>query len=350
MIALVPRRAGSRRALVLLTAAAAMCATLGAPARPALAARAQPVSAKSSHGHAGVGIKRVSDIRPQDEIVFVDVRRLGGCCDPDLLATKVRYEVFAATDGSPRRRWQSSGLQNIVGADPSVNTVVFVHGNRITPGDAKQEALIVYRRIVRQADSDAPIRFVIFSWPSAQIRGPLKDVRLKAARTRPAGCQLAWFVDQLPAETPVTLVGFSFGARIVTGALHVLGGGRLGGLGLAESHNSLRAPMNAVLIASALNADWLAPGHYHGRAMSRVNHMMLVNNNEDRAMRFYHLSSQGGRPQALGLCGPTCIDSAAAARISERNVANCVGKQHDLMCYTSIASVSSQIWFYTMRL
>ena len=154
---------------------------------------------------------------------LVNVRPLGGCCDPDRMADGVQVESYQAQDETGRRRWQASNLESIFAADPTVSTVIFVHGNRLTNWDAKCEGLAAYRRIVRQSASGEPIRFVIFSWPSAQIRGPLKDVRVKAARTRPAGCQLAWFVDQLPAETPLTLVGFSFGAesfsraRIVTG-------------------------------------------------------------------------------------------------------------------------------------
>jgi hypothetical protein len=230
----------------------------------------------------------------------------------------------------------------VAGADASLSTVIFVHGNRLTNWDAKCEGLAAYRRIVRQSDA-APIRFVIYSWPSAQISGPLKDVRVKATRTRPAGCQLAWFVDQLPAETPITMVGFSFGARIVTGSLHILGGGSLGHMGFAELHHPNRRPVNAVLIAAGLNSDWLCAGHYHGQAMTMVSQMVLVNNCEDRAMKYYHFSTTCGRPQALGYCGPTCIDPAAASKIVEINVSRYVGSEHNLFCYLSAPGVTSEI-------
>ncbi len=281
-------------------------------------------------------------IRAQDEIVLVNVRPVGGCCDPAVLADGVQIESYQATDESGCRQWQVSNLGGVVAADSSVSTVIFVHGNRLTNWDAKCEGLAAYRRIVRQSDA-APIRFVIFSWPAAQISGPLKDVRAKAARTRPAGCQLAWFVDQLPAETPITMVGFSFGARIVTGSLHILGGGSLGNMGLAELQHSNRRPANVVLLAAALNSDWLCPGRYHGQAMGMVNQMVLVNNCEDRAMKLYHFSATCGRPQALGFCGPTCVDPVAASKIVELNVSRYVGSEHDLFCYLSAPGVTSEI-------
>jgi pimeloyl-ACP methyl ester carboxylesterase len=296
---------------------------------------------------AGVGASANSSaladgIRPQDEIFLVNVRPIGGCCDPASLASGTQFESYQAPDDSGCRQWQTTSLAAVTSGDASISTVLFVHGNRLTNWDAKCEGLAAYRRIVRNADA-APIRFVIFSWPSAQISGPLKDVRVKAARTRPAGCQLAWFVDQLPAETPLTMVGFSYGARIVTGALHILGGGSLGGTSFAELQHPHRQPVNAVLLASALNSDWLCPGHYHGQAMTMVHQMVLVNNPEDRAMKYYHFSTTCGRPQALGYCGPTCIDPAAASKIVELNVGCYVGSEHNLFCYLSAPGVISEI-------
>lgn len=280
-------------------------------------------------------------IRPQDEIVLVNVRPVGSCCDANVLAQGTQFEIYAACDETGCRRWQSASLESLTAADPSVSTIIFVHGNRLTNWDAKCEGLAAYCRIARQ-ESAAPIRFVIFSWPAAQISGPLKDVRIKASRTRPAGCQLAWLVDQLSPETPVTLVGFSFGARIATGALHILGGGSLGGM-MVELQHPGREPMNAVLMASALNSDWLCPGRYHGQAMTMVNQMVLVNNCADRAMKYYHFSTTCGKPQALGYCGPTCIDPAGAAKIVELNVSRYVGNEHDLFCYLSAPGVISEI-------
>jgi hypothetical protein len=282
-------------------------------------------------------------IRPQDEIYLVNVRPVGGCCDPAALAERVQFQVYQVQDGSSCRVWQTSDLQAIAGANPSVSTIIFVHGNRLTNGDAKSEGVAAYRRIVRQVNDDAPIRFVIYSWPSAQISGPLKDVRVKAARTRPAGCQLAWFVDQLPAEMPLTMVGFSYGARIITGSLHVLGGGSLGGMGLASLEHPNRQPVNAVLLASALNSDWLCPGHYHGQAMTMVHQMVLVNNCEDRAMKYYRFSTTCGNPQALGYCGPTCIDPAGAAKIVQINASGYVGSEHNLFCYLSVPGVTNEV-------
>ena len=148
----------------------------------------------------------------------------------------------------------------------------------------------------------------------------------------------------MPAETPVSLVGFSFGARIITGGLHILAGGSLGGMSLAEHVHPNRPPMNVVLIGAALHANWLGDGQYHGLAMTQVDQMFLVNSCQDVAMRYYRFVTTCGRPQALGLCGPTNISAENAAKIQKREVGRYSGSQHNLFLYLCPPGVVGQIW------
>jgi hypothetical protein len=283
-------------------------------------------------------------VRRQDEIVVVNTRMLGCSCDPESIRTGLVFERYALVDDTGSRCWQSSNLESYLAFDPSVTTLIFIHGNQITPSDAKREGLAVYRRIMQYGSDGPPIRFVIFSWPSSRVAGLLRDVRIKATRTDPAGCQLAWLLDQMPAETPVSLVGFSYGARIITAGLHILAGGQLGHLQLAERVHPQRATVNVVLMAAALHAHWLGEGQYHGLAMSQVNQMLLVNNCSDWAMRYYHLAFPGrGRPQALGLRGPTRISSDQRMKVQMRDVSR-YGSQHNLFLYLCAPGVAGQIW------
>jgi hypothetical protein len=289
-------------------------------------------------------------IRLQDEIVVINTRNLCGCCDPDRMREGMIVENYAVIDETGCRRWQPSDLNSFVSFDPSVPTVIFVHGNQITPGDAKSEGLAVYRHMILHGCDAPPIRFVIFSWPSSKISGLLRDVRVKAARTGPAGYQLAWLVDQLPEETPLSFVGFSFGARIITGGLHILAGGSLGGsCCLSEHLHPNRPPMSVILMASALHSYWLAEGQYHGLAMTQVSRMCLINNCADNAMKYYDFIEPGfGGPQALGLCGPTCIGAEYARKIINRDVSCAVGSEHQLMLYITAPGDSGLIWDYTI--
>jgi hypothetical protein len=283
-----------------------------------------------------------------DEIAVVNTRSLCGSCDPESLRNGLRFEEYEVCDESGRRRWQKSDLESFVSFDPTVPTIFYVHGNQMTPADAKNQGLALYRKLVNYAGCEERIRFVIFSWPSAKVPGLLNDVRVKAMRTGPAGCQLAWLLDRMPAETPISLIGFSFGARIITGGLHVLGGGSIcNGLTLEERVHPDRAPMNAVLIAAALHSHWLGKGQHHGLAMTQVDRMFLLNNCDDLALRYYHLTTtDGSRPQALGICGPTCIDSEYAAKIKMRDVSRYAGSRHDLFLYLCAPGATGQVWDY----
>jgi hypothetical protein len=292
------------------------------------------------------GIVFHNGVRHEDEIVVVNVRSLCGICDPESMRNGVTVENYAVYDETGQRRWQRWTLDSLLASDPSVPTIIFVHGNQITTSDAREEGLVLYRRMMQYGASGPQIRLVIFSWPSARVGGLLRDVRVKAARTGPAGCQLAWLVDQMPVETPISLVGFSFGARIITGGLHILGGGKLGHVGLSERVNSNRPPMNVVLLPAGLHAHWLGEGQYHGLAMTQVNQMFLVNNCRDPAMRFYHLAFKG-RPQALGLRGPTYLSSAERSKITMRDVSRYVS-QHDLYRYLCVPGVPGHILDYAM--
>jgi hypothetical protein len=286
-------------------------------------------------------------VRAQDEIWVINVRGVCGCCSAENIRQGTLVEVYESCDDEGHRRWAPSDLDSFLAADPTVRTIFFVNGNRVSPADAKCEGLAVYRRLIQFGCDASPIRFVIYSWPSSQVPGSLlHDVRVKAARTGPAGCQMAWLIDQMPEETPISLLGFSFGARIITGALHILAGGSLGGcLELPERVHPERPPMNVVMISSALHAHWLAKGQYHGLAMTLVDQMLLLNNCKDPAMVYYHLLTPGfGGPQALGLCGPTCLDADYASKIVERDMSRIVGAQHNLLANFCAMGPVAHMW------
>lgn len=319
-----------------------------APAFAANSVASKAKAPKETAGEHSNGTVLCNGIRLEDEIDVINTRSICGAGDSEFMRKGIKVETYAICDEAGYRKWQSSDLDSFLKYDPSVPTIIFVHGNQIGPGDAKAEGLSLYRKIILQG-CDAPrIRFVIFSWPSSKVAGLLRDVREKAARTEPAGYHMAWVLDQMPAETPVSLVGFSFGARIITGGLHVLAGGSLGGsLTLKEHVHPHREPVNAVLMAAASHSYWLAEGQHHGRAMSQVNRMLFINNCADRAMVYYDLLTPGrGGPQAMGLRGPTRVSPKDADKIFNRDVSRYVGSQHDLMAYVCAPGDAGLIWDY----
>ena len=66
----------------------------------------------------------------------------------------------------------------------------------------------------------------------------------------------------------------------------------------------------------------------------------------DPAMRFYHLAFRGrGRPQALGLRGPTRMSSHQRMKVQTRDLSR-YGSRHNLFLYLCAPGVPGQIWDY----
>lgn len=277
-----------------------------------------------------------------DEILLLSTRSIGTVCDDETMKHRLQCERYhIAPKGNPQ--WVSQDWNDTL-ATPR-QTVIYVHGNRIARGEDRSSGLRVYRSMRAQGKPGVPIRFIIWSWPSSTIPGPLKDYQVKANRTRPAGWQLAWFLNQLPAETNVSIFGYSYGARIASGAMHLLGGGSLGGLKL-EPKPSEHPSFRIALIAAAFDADWLQPGHYHGQAVSQVKRLVLVTNHLDPAMRFFHLSNGRGRVHALGRAGLPNSKSLGqlAQRIQPINMSRSVGRSHVLNDYLAATPNMRLIW------
>jgi len=229
-------------------------------------------------------------------------------------------------------------------ADPAVPITVFLHGNRADMCRAVEMGWQVYERLSCDA-GERPFRLVIWSWPSDRIRGPRRDAEAKAARSDAEAMLLATFLNALRSDARVNLFGYSFGARIATGALELLAGGQVAGRALAERRDGPRTPMRAMLVAAAEDADWLSPSAYHGQALSTVERALVAWNPCDRALRFYPRISCGAA--ALGHVGADCpATEGDCVKLEEVNVACEVGRRHEWERYFAASDVQCRLAWY----
>jgi hypothetical protein len=206
------------------------------------------------------------------------IDRCGGCCPeslPSLLAQ--------LTPGRP--------------------VVIHIHGNRMTERDALDRGRFIHRDLAVYLGCQ-PIDFMIYSWPSERSGFAVRDGRDKAERTEAEGLYFAWLLRELVNRNiPVTVIGYSFGGRIATGALHALAGGSLAGRRLTGQ--TIRgANIGVGLVAPALEENWLASGQYHGLASQNIRQMALFYNPRDAILRRYPLVDIATRGRALGYAGP----------------------------------------------
>jgi hypothetical protein len=281
-----------------------------------------------------------------DEILLISTRGIGTTCDADRIARELdcrRLTIDA--DGHPT--WVAYDWHNLQNpANAQRQTVIYVHGNRVSVGNDATEGMAVYDSLISSRREREPLRYIIWSWPSAQIPGLIKDYQIKAVRTNPVAWQLAWFIDQLPVETPLALMGYSYGARTVSGTMHLLGGGQLGGLKITERQHSNRPPLRVALMAAAFDADWLLPGEVHQRAITQIDRMVVITNRQDPAMRFFKLSTKNSRVDALGLAGipHSAKLGTANKRIQYIDVTAGVGHSHVIYDYLADRPQMNSLW------
>lgn len=277
--------------------------------------------------------------RPGDRVLLVSTRPVGCATDPDRLAEG----TFAAehADGC----WHTTPLDSLIGSlDPNVPIVFYVHGNQIEADHARSRGRDVYRRLVQCRTDDRPIQFVVFSWCSGKVPGLLKDFRVKAARTRPVGYQFAWLMDRMPAGARLGILGYSYGARVSSGAAHVLAGGSLNGLSLERRGNPGPVRLRAVFLAAAYDARWNSPRCYHGQALDSIETLLSTVDPRDPAMKFYKWVPQFDDPPAMGGVGPKGLTRSQASRVRLMTVTSSVGKSHDLYDYLAAPGLVRAAW------
>lgn len=230
----------------------------------------------------------------------------------------------------------SSSIDEYLGAlSSSPAVMLYAHGNRMKSSNAIRRGLTVYRR-TRICRAETPIDWVIWSWPSEQQGILAKDARLKANRTDAQGLYMAWLLRRhADVGVPTAMVGYSFGGRIITGALHAAAGGKLAGRCL-DGPAALGMQVNAGLVAPAIEDNYMQRCGYHSESTKNLNRLVLLYNRKDVVLKRYWLIDQVRGESALGYSGPKSfaarIDGSRLPVVS-RDCAPTVGRQHSELDY-----------------
>jgi hypothetical protein len=285
------------------------------------------------------------------EIWLISTRRAPLCGEPlcgkiDAEDARFDYWRLGADD-----RWGPADREAFLKADdPGVPTSFYIHGNRVGTCTALDQGLSIYRCLEQQAD-DRPFRMVIWSWPADRIRGRVRnDVRVKARRSDVQGYYLAVCLDRIRADVPVNMIGYSFGARVITVAMHIMAGGEVAGYKLPEKPAPRSAPVRAVLVAAALDYDWLLPDRRNGLALDRLDNVLITRNSCDRVLKWYPRMYRRGGPEALGYAGLACPGRLGAERekIEMVSVRCSVGKGHSWSNYFRAPGLCNRLGWYAL--
>jgi hypothetical protein len=249
----------------------------------------------------------------------------------------------------PDHKWRNSSIGEVLASDqPETTTLIYVHENRVSETELFRRAPKVFQQLSKFAPAGKCFRLIAVSWPSDRIgRRQRLDVQIKAKRSEAHGFYLAWLLDQIHPDVPVTLFGDSFGPRMIAASLHCLAGGSIQGQCLTQRTHPRRRAVRAVLMSAALDAHWLSPGQRYGLALTQVEHMLVTVNPADQALRWYprmHCLLHKGA-NALGYVGLPCDPalSQQAGKIVEWNVSGIVGSTHSWQVYEGSPLIMRQI-------
>ena len=274
-----------------------------------------------------------------------------------LISTRQAPSSVPAGDEDPLRywrlsvdhRWARADVETLLATDdPGVPTCVFIHGNRTGRQQAVRDGWVPYRHLAKE--SRRPFRFVIWSWPADRIRGcARRDARVKACRSDVESYYLAQWLNRLDPEVPLCLVGYSFGARVITGALHLWAGGQLVGRTLPDGRAArARAPVRAVLVAAAVDNDSLLPGRRNELALGKVDRLLVTQNPCDPVLKWYRLMHRARGAGALGYTGPAAANCLGPERekIELLGLGCSVGRDHHWSAYVNALDLRCQLAQY----
>ncbi|MEI6241151.1 MAG: alpha/beta hydrolase [Planctomycetia bacterium] len=269
------------------------------------------------------------------DVWVVSTRGLPGICRlPASVA--LRVERLRA-DGTA---WERSDLAGLLD-EPQRPVMVFIHGNRYSAAEARQQGLELARRAA--ACGGADMRTVIYSWPSEQQGILLKDGRAKYERAFSEGHYLAWLLGQFEPGRPVAIVGYSYGAIITLEAIEDLVAAERSGTTSVHPWTNRPGAVNVVFIAAAIRCDALAPRGPYREAVDRLDSLTLLVNSTDDALRFFPLLDCGQRADALGYIGMPRSWVPATVRYSSVDAANVVGRTHGFQHYLASPSLMRRI-------
>lgn len=271
-------------------------------------------------------------LREGDELWLVSSR-----CLPDLeKCTTLAPVEFRTSRFHCESGWVTSDDQQLIASfssAPTMRTVVYAHGNWMTADNALGRGCYVYNRTSQRAQES--IRFIIYSWPSQRDGRPVRDVYEKAERSNVDTYYFAQLLSRVPESSPLGILAYSFGGRVVGGGLHLVAGGTLEGRtsptwdGQRQIHISFVAP--------AFDRTWLVRDQEYGMAMQNVETLVNIYNSRDPVLRRFRFIDFFSTPIAAGFSGLADPHATrplqADDRIAQYDCGEAVGTSHDEMNY-----------------
>lgn len=248
-------------------------------------------------------------------------------------------------------QWTMSDAEDF-SSDNEMPTCLIVHGSPASDEYVVDSIIDVFQHLSTFLGPEKPMRIIVWSWPSDKMQASLiKDFRDQTIRSERQGFFLAHFLTDLRQACPVMLVGYSMGSRTAMTSLHLIGGGQLPEMPVFERHHEGGKPIIGVLVAGAIDTNWLEVGQRYDKAVEQTSHFVVTVNSRDPILKRYPRLYGGKRsPQrAIGFLGIASQDKLANLkdRFIQIDITRIAGKSHDIRRITSSRTLLEEISQHT---
>ncbi|MGN1065758.1 MAG: hypothetical protein ACI4QC_10110 [Thermoguttaceae bacterium] len=238
--------------------------------------------------------------------------------------------VMATADGFycqtlENNAWRVADVKEFYAGDSADrSTVIWAHGFK-TDMTGAAESGCSFRNTIdaarAAAGSTRAYRLVIWKWSSERSAGRLRiDAQMKGRIADAEGRRLANFIGGMNASNNVSLVGFSFGARVVGSALQCLAT-------VPSTYMTNRTGRVSLVLASSA-CDYGAFDWNYANGAAIPAYVLNIYNPADFALRYYPFISDTGS-QAQGVYPITgSAFTGAVGSAFNINVSGAVGKEH----------------------
>jgi pimeloyl-ACP methyl ester carboxylesterase len=285
---------------------------------------------------------------PATQVWLINTCCAPGCGDLEAGLSQITYSRLDESCGCGR--WQASDATAFqASALPGVPTTVLVHGYGTNDDWAVRHGNEFYC-LMRQRACGHSFRLVVWSWPAERFERRVRwDVQSKVCRSDAEAYYLARVLPTLPQGTPLSLVGYSLGCRTVSGALQLLAGGPVAGRSLAAEvlarwKQGGPRPIRLMMVAAAMDANWLEACCPGGLAPLAVERILVSTNSRDSVLKWYSRLYGPHGPEAMGYTGP---QGMAGGKLEVVDVTCAVGRKHDFDRYNESAPIYQRLAWYT---
>ncbi|MDR2761000.1 MAG: alpha/beta hydrolase [Planctomycetaceae bacterium] len=236
-------------------------------------------------------------------------------------ATESEFEkilYWRQVKSGTRKYWEKSDANTFfVTQNPTVPILIFSPGYTSTKSDTVE----IGSQILSLCDSRKPIRMIFWQWPAEKIACRLlPDIRSKIPVAEANGLYMSMLIKRLKPESKISILGFSFGTRLLGDAVENVGDSKPVGM-----------KINLIYGGAASDRQWLAKGNRNGNVPKIVNKILVFYNPDDFRLKFYpFLYENKNNAEPLGSNGAPIknIDKEFQNKIEMVNLAPSIGFRH----------------------